>query len=76
MQPKRDSPGYKKFVQALAEAADVVDVRIGRAGFAEQHVDANAALRVTWRQAGDVISLPRIDAARLVDAGMAEIVQG
>jgi hypothetical protein len=53
-----------------------VDVRIGRAGFAEQHVDANGALRVTWRQAGDVISLPRIDAARLVDAGMAEIVQG
>jgi hypothetical protein len=76
MQPKRDSPGYKKFVQALADAADVVDVRLGRAGFAEQHVDANGALRVTWRQAGDVISLPRIDAARLVDAGMAEIVQG
>jgi hypothetical protein len=31
---------------------------------------------VTWRPAGDVISLPRMDAARLVDAGMAEIVQG
>jgi hypothetical protein len=69
--PARQS---KKFVQAVAEAADLVDMRVGRGGFAEQHVDADGTLRVTYHQLGDVISLPRISAARLADAGMGEIL--
>jgi len=74
VRPKRDSPGYRKFVQALADAADLVEVRVGSAGFLEHRVDEQGVLHVTYRKAGDVISLPRVGATRLADAGMGEIV--
>ena len=74
MRPKRDSPGYKKFVKAVAEAADLVEVRVGRCGFIEQHVDEQGGLHSTYRKAGDVISLPRVNATRVADAGMGDIV--
>src|SRR5688572_10823917 len=75
VQPKRDSPGYRKFVQALAAMADLVDVRVGRAGFLEQQVTADGALEVTYRREGEVIRVPRVHAQRLAAAGMAVIVQ-
>ena len=74
MRPKRDSPGYRTFVQALADAADLVEVRVGSAGFLEHRVDEQGALHVTYRKAGDVISLPRVGAVRVADAGMGEVV--
>ena len=61
-------------MKAVAEAADLVEVRVGRCGFIEQHVDELGGLHSTYRKAGDVISLPRVHAVRVADAGMGEIV--
>ena len=61
-------------MKAVAEAADLVEVRVGRCGFIEQHIDEQGGLHSTYRRAGDVISLPRVNATQVADAGMGEIV--
>jgi hypothetical protein len=73
MKPKRDTPGYRKFVQAVREAADVVDLRL-RSPFVEYEVDASARLHVYHREPGDVIRMPRVQALRLEEDGFGRIV--
>lgn len=73
MKPKRDTPGYRKFIQAVREAADVVDLRL-RGSWAEYDVDAAARVHVAYREPGDVVRMPRVQALRLEAEGIGRIV--